>query len=68
MIAFLSPRPLVVRVDGHVGDIGAVEAVGQHPPGTDENVAGVNEAHEHAVAEHRRERFWWLFPERGDPV
>jgi hypothetical protein len=59
---------LVVRVDSHVGDIGTVEAVSQYPPGADEDVAGVDEAHEHAVAEHRRERFRRLVTERSDPV
>jgi hypothetical protein len=62
------PASLVVRVDSHVGDIGTVEAVGQDPPGTGEDVAGVDEAHEHAVAEHRRERVRWLVTERSDPV
>jgi hypothetical protein len=52
-------------VDGHVGDVGAVEAVGQCAPGPGQDVAGVDEAHEHAVAEHGRERVRRLDAERG---
>src|SRR5215472_2236822 len=42
-------------MDGHVGGVSAVEAV------------GVDEAYEHAVAEDGRERFRRLVAERGDP-
>jgi hypothetical protein len=68
MIAVPSPVSLMVWVDGHVGEVGTVEAVREHPPGADEDVVGVGEAGEHAVAEHRRERFRRLVAKWRDPV
>jgi len=38
------PASLVGRVDGHVGDIGAVKAVRQYPSGASEIVARVGAA------------------------
>src|SRR6266540_398540 len=62
------PASLVVRVDSHIGDIGAVEAISQYTSGTGEDATGIDEAHEHAVAEHRRQRRRRLVTERGDPI
>jgi hypothetical protein len=58
----------VVRVDGHVGEVGAVDPVGERPPGGHQGVAVVGEAREHAVAEHCLEGLRRLVAERGDPV
>jgi hypothetical protein len=68
MIAVPSPASLMGRVDGHVGDVGAVKPVRQRPPATGQGTAGVGEAREHAVAEHGRERVRSFVAERGDPV
>jgi len=62
------PASLMGRVDGHVGDVGAVKPVSQRPPGTGQGTVGIGEAREHAVAEHGGERVRWLVAERGDPV
>ncbi len=43
------PASLEAGVNGYVGDLGAVKAVRQHPPGTGEDFAGVGEAGEHVL-------------------
>ena len=45
----------MIRVNGDVGDVRAVEAVGERTAGADQLVASVDEAYVHAVAEHRRQ-------------
>jgi hypothetical protein len=43
-------------MDGHVGDVRAVEPVSERSAGADQDAAAVDEALEHAAGEHRLER------------
>jgi uncharacterized protein len=62
------PPPLHVGMHGDIGDVGAIEPVGERPTGTDKASVGVGEAREPAVAEHRPQRRRRLVPQRRDPV
>jgi hypothetical protein len=53
--SFAQSATLVIGMDGDVGDVGAVQSIGESSSRADELISVVDEAHKPAVAEDGRE-------------
>lgn len=65
---FAETHPLKLGMDSDVGDVCAVEAVGDGPYRSYQRAVRVDEAFEDAVGEDRPQSIRWLLTEWGNPV